>query len=433
MAGNAAQLSFLAITLFAIFVAASSTPAHSGAGNLRTHHSLLSTASVVHRNESEPEAAQPTEEAKPVADAPTQPEAAQTAEEAAETVETKQEEAPSDEDDSTEDEADTTQHHGEDHEHSGSPGKGEGNMVPRSHVHGEHNESHHEFHWSYAAPQKWAGGYALCDGEAQSPIDIETGAAVSGEAGDSIDKRSAYVPLDGRQVHDNGHNVQVNGEFGTLEMPDGMYEVKQFHFHFPSEHQVNGRLAAGEIHIVHQKMGSQGTNDLAVVGILLDTETTLAGDFDAKERKKELDFLTNIGFGRSLPKLDEDIAIEAEVDLNAFSKELSGPFFHYKGSLTTPPCSETVHWYVLEQAAVVTPEMMDSFKAIFPSPANNRPVRPLNGRKVMFSSAEIQGEFASEDSGKATEGAATIKSGSASTSLGFGLVAMITLGLALSD
>jgi len=304
-------------------------------------------------------------------------------------------------------------------------------MVPRSHVHG--NDTKHEFHWTYAAPQAWSGGYALCDGEAQSPVDIETGAAVAGESGDSIGKRSAYVPLDSRKVHDNGHNVQVNGDFGTLELPDGMYEVKQFHFHFPSEHEVNGRLAAGEIHIVHQKMGSEGTNDLAAVSILLDTEETLAGDYSEKERKKELDFLTNIGFGRRLPKLDEDIAIEGEVDLNAFSKELDGPFFHYKGSLTTPPCSQTVHWYVLEQAATVTAEMIQSFKTIFPAPANNRPVRPLNGRKVMYASAAIAGEFSADDSTKSDHGGVQPKSGSERVAFSFGCIAFFALSLLVAS
>jgi len=282
-------------------------------------------------------------------------------------------------------------HAGEPHEHNGSPGEGGAPMVPRTHTHEKKPEKTHE--WTYAHPI-WGDHFPHCSEAAQSPIDIDFGDVtnVPEEERTSLDSVMGYEPVESPEVFNHGHNVQVNGNFGVLELPDGEYEVRQFHFHFPSEHTINGQHAAGEIHIVHQKKNSTGTEDLAVVGILLQ-ETWVIAYFDEQERQPELDFLSNLGFGTSVPEDGEERVVKGQVDLNVFAREFRGPFFHYFGSLTTPPCSETVHWYVLQEPAAVTHEMVKSFKAIFPSPTNNRPTRPLNGRTIGNSQISLPGEY----------------------------------------
>lgn len=265
-------------------------------------------------------------------------------------------------------------------------------MVPRTMKHGEKATKKHE--WSYGAPTVWGDIYQNCNHNEQSPVNFDV---PNFFVGDEI-KRTAlmdfvdYKPLKERKVVNHGHNVQVNGEFGILTLPDGEYEVKQFHFHFPSEHAVNGQHAAGEIHIVHQRRNATGTNGLAVIGILLQESWALDG-YNAKERQKELDFMSALGFGKDLPAEGKEIDVSKDVDLNAFSHELAGAYFHYHGSLTTPPCSETVHWYVLQRPAVVTAEMIASFKKKYPPPSNNRPVQKLNGREALFSELAFPGEF----------------------------------------
>merc|ERR1719359_326105 len=77
----------------------------------------------------------------------------------------------------------------------------------------------------------------------------------------------------------------------------------------------------------------------------------------------------------------------------SFLAELGGDFYHYKGSLTTPPCSQTVHWFVTEKPAKVTEKMVSNFKLLFPDPANNRPVQPLNGRELVEDSFKVKGEY----------------------------------------
>ena len=102
----------------------------------------------------------------------------------------------------------------------------------------------------------------------------------------------------------------------------------QFHFHFPSEHAIDGSLYAGELHIVHQMVGSKGTDDLLVVGVMLEVGA-------------ENSFLAQLGFG-SLPAAKGDsVSIAGVVDLMAFSAAFDGDSYHYMGSLTTPPCSQT--------------------------------------------------------------------------------------------
>lgn len=271
----------------------------------------------------------------------------------------------------------TVEGHEKDHEHGGSPGDGAHNMVPRTMVHGHDDAPHKE------------EPFPLCSGDAQSPIDIPVAEVATGSGTDTIAHHMKYHAIGERQIHNNGHNEQVNGDFGELYLPDGTYEVKQFDFHFPSEHSVNGKLAAGEIHIVHQRKGSNGTDDLAVVAILLQEEKDLGEHFSAKDRAVELNFLRQLGYGARVPGKDEKQDIDGKVDLNVFSKEFSGPFYHYKGSLTTPPCSQTVHWYILQRPAAVQADMIETFKANFPSPANNRPVQPLNGRKIVYSEVSL--------------------------------------------
>lgn len=269
-------------------------------------------------------------------------------------------------------------------QHSGSPGHGEGHMVPRT------EEHHGEHHWTYAATHLWSAAYPQCEGKSQSPVNIVRAAAEIPleQHKDYFFNHTKYHPLTGLSIENGGHNVQVNGEFGTLTLPDGEYELKQFNFHFPSEHEVDGKVVPGEMHMVHQKVGATGTYGLAVIGILLDIDAATRADGNL-----ELAFLSNLGFGNKLPHEGEKMAIPGAVDLSAFAGVFKGGFWHYQGSLTTPPCSETVHWYVMQQPAAVTGAMIVSFKGLFPSPSNNRPVQALNSRTIVSSEVGKPGEF----------------------------------------
>jgi len=241
-------------------------------------------------------------------------------------------------------------------------------------------------HWTYEEVASWKEEYPECEGQSQSPLDIDTSKLKLSFDGDgsgfySFANRTNYKALTGRTSHNNFHSVQVDGDFGTIILPIGVFEAKQFHFHFPSEHAIDGMLADGEMHIVHQKVNSK---ELAVIGILLQDSSRLAHDKDARETRSELGFLSRIGFGSRLPYVGKDLIIDGSVDLNSMYGPLSGPYFYYVGSLTTPPCSEGVHWYVLQHVAGVSQAMIQSFKDVM-AERDNRPVQKINERTIVSS------------------------------------------------
>lgn len=109
-------------------------------------------------------------------------------------------------------------------------------------------------------------------------------------------------------------------------------------------------------------------------------------------RQAENDFLTAVAGNNwiNAPANDSVVAtpIAGSVDLGvSFATELAGGYYHYTGSLTTPPCTQSVNWFVLEETQTVSQAQYDSFKVLYADPANNRPVEGLNGRTVYYGTA----------------------------------------------
>eukprot|EP00929_Paragymnodinium_shiwhaense_P037706 TRINITY_DN20043_c0_g1_i3.p1 TRINITY_DN20043_c0_g1~~TRINITY_DN20043_c0_g1_i3.p1 ORF type:complete len:371 (+),score=69.25 TRINITY_DN20043_c0_g1_i3:58-1170(+) len=246
--------------------------------------------------------------------------------------------------------------------------------------------------YGYEDTTSWVKTYPECRANEQSPI-IVSSAMVSEDGQEDLQGRIHYSPTSGADAvifNNAGRSIQAQsepGKLGELILPDGPYEVKQFHFHFPAEHVVDDRHYAGELHIVHQKVGSKATDDLAVVAIMLDLEQSSQPD------QQELAFLRNIGFGAggTLPERRQSHMAQRPLDLNAFSRQLEGGFYHYTGSLTTPPCSEKVHWYVFKRPAPVSKDMVDAHARRVGS--NNRSVQELNKRTVLSNTVAVDGEF----------------------------------------
>jgi carbonic anhydrase len=194
----------------------------------------------------------------------------------------------------------------------------------------------HAPHWDYEGeegPEHWgeiSDLYRMCsEGMNQSPIDI-TVDVHAGLPELVFDYHSS--PL--REIN-NGHTIQQNiepGSFLTITGRDVRYELKQFHFHSPSEHEIDGKSFAMEMHFVHTS-----------------AEGALAQAIGIEE--------TNL-----LPPTRE--------------------YFAYSGSLTTPPCSEGVAWIVLKDPIEASAEQIARFKERV-GPATNRPVQPRNARLIL--------------------------------------------------
>ena len=222
-------------------------------------------------------------------------------------------------------------------------------------------------HWTYegeTGPQHWAElspEFALArDGKQQSPIDITKSAA---KASDQPPLAADYqdAALD---VQNNGHTIEDDyHDGGTLTVGGKAYKLAQFHFHSPSEHTIDGKHAPMELHLVHK----DAEGKLAVVGVLIQEGAA----------NPELDVLW-----KHMPRTVGRAGGASGVMVNA--KKLLPPSlasYRYIGSLTTPPCSEPVQWFVLQQPITASAEQIATFQKVIH--ANNRPVQPLNGRSVV--------------------------------------------------
>jgi carbonic anhydrase len=218
-------------------------------------------------------------------------------------------------------------------------------------------------HWSYGGKEGPAHWGATCKtGKNQSPIDISSAAAKPEKLPPlSFDYRPG--PL---HIIDTGHTVQVNVEPGSsLTVGKDRYSLVQLHFHKPSEEAVDGRHYAMVAHFVHRDL----TGQLAVVAVLL----------KAGEDNPVID-----KFWRYIPREKGREEILHAVNMNpAQLLPIGRSYFTYQGSLTTPPCTENVRWFVLKSPGRIGLNQVLTFGRLYR--ANARPVQPLNKRAVLAS------------------------------------------------
>jgi carbonic anhydrase len=230
-------------------------------------------------------------------------------------------------------------------------------------------------HWGYETdngPGKWGAldpEWILCaEGLSQSPIDLAYTMEIQLPQTD-IDLPSAQEVemLNQKGVInrlDNGHTIQINAKTGeTLTVGDKTYALVQFHFHAPSEHTVNGKHFQMEMHFVHQAEDGE----LAVVGVLIEEGAHNPGIAPLWE---------HLGHA---PGTSMTVRIPAGFGDHIFSGDACG-VYHYDGSLTTPPCSEGVMWYIRKTPSQLSKEQIAAFTAVYDH--NNRPVQPLNDREL---------------------------------------------------
>ena len=231
----------------------------------------------------------------------------------------------------------------------------------------------HAVHWGYEAgsgPDHWGSmstEWSLCsEGRQQSPIDLGAAAEIelpaaeiqvpNGEEVELLNQAGVIGPLD------NGHTLQVNAKTGeVMTVGDKSYALVQFHFHAPSEHTVNGKYFPMEMHYVHE--AEDGA--LAVVGVLIEE--------GAQNPSIEL-------LWAHLPDSPgAKTAVEIPADFSdPFFPDVGSGVYHYVGSLTTPPCSEGVNWYVRKTPTPLSRDQIAAFMAVYGH--NNRPVQALNER-----------------------------------------------------
>jgi carbonic anhydrase len=230
-------------------------------------------------------------------------------------------------------------------------------------------------HWSYSGargPAQWGQldpAYLRCaEGKQQSPVDI-----ISSVVDKGIDWQFNYQTSSLRIAHnehmeniiDNGHTIQVTVDEGSTFMLQGrIYHLKQFHFHTPSEHEIDGKYFPMEMHFVHQSDSGQ----LAVVGILLE---------EGKENDNLAKIVAHLPGAKGEMNHHSDVHLALQFHLPKINEG-----YHYTGSLTTPPCSEPVEWLVFRNPVSAGKEQIAAIASrIGP---NNRPIQALNDRTIKF-------------------------------------------------
>ena len=219
-------------------------------------------------------------------------------------------------------------------------------------------------HWTYQGSEGAAHwgmlslAYMACEaGSHQSPINI----AMPRHARTQEQLARMYLPASGQVLH-TGHTIQVNVQAGGGVFLNGRpYVLRQFHFHEPSEHHVDGRTYPMELHLVHD----DARGHILVIGVLLD----VGADNQALETIwKQLP--GTVGERVAIPDLNVSALLPANTH-----------HFSYHGSLTTPPCTEGVQWVVLREHLTVSKEQIRKFISLVGH--NARPVQPLHGRRVI--------------------------------------------------
>lgn len=223
-----------------------------------------------------------------------------------------------------------------------------------------HGASSGPVHWDYAGdngPENWGKHFATCGtGKSQSPVDI-TGPFEKANFALKTDYKPGAL-----KILNNGHTIQVNVPPGSsIKLGDESYELVQYHFHRPSEEKIDGKPMAMVTHMVHKSASGK----LAVIGVLM--------------RESATPNKTLWSIWKNMPKAEGPEVTVAGVSINPASLLPETPgYFTYDGSLTTPPCSEGVRFFIMKHPIGIQKEMVDSF----PFKMNARPVQPLNGRKI---------------------------------------------------
>ncbi|EAA0892685.1 carbonic anhydrase [Salmonella enterica] len=220
-------------------------------------------------------------------------------------------------------------------------------------------------HWGYEgqeSPEHWGNlspDFALCEtGKNQSPVNIQ------GALKTQHSKPVLVFEQGKQQIINNDHTIQINVSGGnTLRLDDDTFALQQFHFHAPSENEIDGKQFPLEGHFVYKdKEGS-----LVVLALM----------FNEGKANQQL-----AKAWQQMPAKVNQAAILAQpVDINALLPENVG-VYRFSGSLTTPPCSEGVTWMVLKQPVSASAEQIRQFRSVLQH-ANNRPVQSLNGRVII--------------------------------------------------
>lgn len=220
--------------------------------------------------------------------------------------------------------------------------------------------------WDYSGrtgPLNWGKldpAYKACSqGHEQSPIDIRGAHLNKGLQPIEFHYIAGPVTLE-----NTGKSITVHVDPGSYIVADGQrYELQEFHFHHPSEEAVKGKLTDMDVHLVHRS--TDGKTAVIAVRFSMDR-----GDPNA----------VLAALWPSLPsKIGQKVKIADMIDAGGFLPADRG-YWTYMGSLSKPPCTEGVRWFVFEDVLSISRSQLRAFTSVIPM--NTRPLQDTHGRKI---------------------------------------------------
>ena len=200
----------------------------------------------------------------------------------------------------------------------------------------------------------------MCEkGQNQTPIDIV------GDYSVGLEKYTLDYGKTATEWFNNGHTVEVAFAAGnTLKVDGKTFELKQFHFHTPSENHIKGVSYPMEAHLVHISKDGK----IAVLTVM----------FTEGEKNPYMQKLIN-----KMPKKKGDSYDVRNLNLKpeGILPANIAKYYRFNGSLTTPPCTEGVRWMVIKEPVQMSRVQFNAFEKILNN--NNRPLNPLNARKIL--------------------------------------------------
>lgn len=263
--------------------------------------------------------------------------------------------------------------------------------------------------WGYTTvngPATWQCVAPAARGLHQSPVNIKANDVIYDA---DLSKRPLsihYDPSSCKTLINNGHSLQAVVDAQDTSLESGPYAHKyraaQFHFHWGktshegAEHLIDGKAYAAELHIVHWNTelcssvteALKSANGLAVLCVFLQVGA------ENQALKKLVDLMANVKYAGD--KTD----IVGGFDPASLLPADRSKYWTYSGSLTTPPCYESVRFILFKDPVHVSEEQMNAFRQLVSHGRsdkghndefhghivnNYRPTLPLNDRKILAS------------------------------------------------
>ncbi|XP_041348642.1 carbonic anhydrase 2-like isoform X2 [Gigantopelta aegis] len=254
--------------------------------------------------------------------------------------------------------------------------------------------------WTYngvLGSSHWHVDFPACGGNRQSPINIDLSKVIVNQSLSSFDLTDLHKieGIEMKMENVLGHTVEVDVSGASQYVfgggLQGRYKVEQFHFHWGSidargsEHSINSRLHPGEMHIV---LFSVNYPDIKTALTKQDGVAVLGFFFKIGEHNTHFDYIlshfVNISHSGKTQELE---AFSIRTLLPPWPKT----FYRYVGSLTTPPCSETVVWTLFKEEIEISEQQLEKFRHIKRNKLGEidedltddfRPLQRLYGRKI---------------------------------------------------